>query len=118
MRYRAPHRSCDERWADADRSGNHHRGCQRNVPALRVCKSVPRLLKNARVHLSAVGKGRSASRVVSLACRAAAGHGLQKTGMAFTLPSCAPPDAGSVEGIAGETGGQTDNGEEKPHAKT
>ena len=28
------------------------------------------------------------------------------------------PDTGSVEGIAGETGGQTDNGEEKPHAET
>jgi hypothetical protein len=43
------------------------------------CGSVnlfPRLFKNARVHLSAVRKGRSASRVVSLACRAAAGHGL------------------------------------------
>jgi hypothetical protein len=29
-----------------------------------------------------------------------------------------PPDTGSVEGIAGENGGQTDNGEEKPHAET
>jgi hypothetical protein len=29
-----------------------------------------------------------------------------------------PTDTGSVEGIAGETGGQTDNGEEKPHAET
>ena len=29
-----------------------------------------------------------------------------------------PPDIGSVEGIAGETAGQTDNGEEKQHAET
>src|ERR1035438_5793132 len=25
-----------KRWADADRAGNHPRGCRRNVPALRV----------------------------------------------------------------------------------
>jgi hypothetical protein len=36
----------------------------------------PRML--ASVHLSAVRKGRSASRVVSLARRARAGHGLQR----------------------------------------
>jgi hypothetical protein len=29
-----------------------------------------------------------------------------------------PANTGSVEGIAGEIGGQTDNGEEKPHAET
>lgn len=34
------------------------------------------------------------------------------------LVQVAPPDTGSVEGIAGETGGQTDNGEEKPRAET
>src|ERR1700688_2508852 len=89
MRYRAPHRSCGECWADADRAGNHPRCCQRDVPALRVGKSVPRLFKNARVHLSAVRKGRSASRVVSLACRGAAGHGLQKT-VTATRPRFAP----------------------------
>ena len=87
MRYCAPHRSCGECWADADRDGNHPRCCQRNVPALRVGKSVPGLFQNARIHLSAVRKGRSASRVVSLARRAAAGHGLQKSGMA-TSRSC------------------------------
>jgi len=87
MRYRAPHGSCGECWADADRAGNHPRRCQRNVPPLRVGKSVPRLFKNARVHLSAVRKGRSASRVVSLARRAAAGHGLRKSGMPTLRPS-------------------------------
>ena len=50
-------------------------GCHRNVPALRVGKSVPGLFQNARIHLSAVRKGRSASGVVRLAGRAAAGHG-------------------------------------------
>jgi hypothetical protein len=40
-----------------DRAGNHPRGCQRNVPALRVGKSVPGLFQNARIHLSAVRKG-------------------------------------------------------------
>ena len=29
-----------------------------------------------------------------------------------------PPDTGTVEGIAGETGELTDKGEEKPHAET
>ena len=40
--------------------------------------------------------------VVSLAGRAAAGHGLQKSSMATPRRA---PDTGSVEGIAGETGG-------------
>ena len=56
------------------------------------CGSVnlfPGFSKNARIHLSAVRKGRSASGVVSLARRAAAGHGLQKTGTT-TRPSCPP----------------------------
>jgi hypothetical protein len=91
MRYRAPHCSCCECWADADRAGNHPRCCQRNVPALRVGKSVPGLFQNARVHLSAVRKGRSASRVVSLG-DAAAGRGLQKTAMATTRPCGLLPD--------------------------
>src|SRR6266849_7752656 len=56
------------------------------------CGSVnlfPGLFQNARVHLSAVRKGRSASGVVSLACRASAGHGLQKT--EWRLVQVAPP---------------------------
>jgi hypothetical protein len=36
--------------------------------------------------LSAVRKGRPASGVVSLACRAAAAHGLQKTGIVQVAP--------------------------------
>src|SRR5579872_3850521 len=100
MRYRAPHRSCGECWADADRAGNHPRCCQRNVPALRVGKSVPRLFKNGRVHLSAVRKGRSAARVVSLACRAAAGHGLQKT--EWRLVQLAPPQTLAVRKVSPE----------------
>ncbi len=87
MRDRAPDRSGVECGADVGRIGNHPRCCQRNVPALRVGKSVPRLFKNARVHLSAVRKGRSASRVASLACRATAGYGLQKNGMATNRQS-------------------------------
>src|ERR1700691_2075864 len=54
-------------WADVDGDGNHPGCCHRNVPALRVGKSVPGLFQNARVHLSAVRKGRSASGLVCLA---------------------------------------------------
>ena len=60
------HRSCGECWADADRAGNHPRGCQRNVPALRFGKSVPGFFENARIQLSAVREGRSASGVTRL----------------------------------------------------
>src|SRR5580658_6291161 len=65
MRYRAPHRARGECWADADRAGTHARGCQRSLPALRVGESVPGLFQNARIHLSAVRKGRPASGLVS-----------------------------------------------------
>src|SRR5260370_42410579 len=81
MRYRGPHRSRRECWADADGTGTHARGCERSVPALRIGESVPGLFQNASIHLSAVRKGRSASGVVSLARPAAAGHGLQKSAM-------------------------------------
>jgi len=43
---------------------------------------VPRLFQNARIHLSAVRKGRPASGLVCLAGCAAMGHRRQKSGMA------------------------------------
>src|SRR5580692_1330450 len=64
--------------------------------------------------------------------RQRSGEGMRSHGGAKRRPCClarmkrpyrvwrlllqvAPPDTGSVEGIAGEIGGQTVNGEEKPH---
>src|ERR1700691_4041436 len=101
MRYRAPHRPRRECWADANRTGTHARGCERSVQALRIGESVPGLFQNARIHLSPVRKGRSASGVVSLARPAAAGDGLQKTGIATARAlgwQGVPAETGSVFG--------------------
>jgi hypothetical protein len=71
-----------------------------------------RLLARIRLHVLAVRRNAVAVRQVADALSV----------RAFVLDrvprALGPPDTGSEEGIAGETGGQTDNGEEKPHAET